>query len=92
LRHPNITAITDALSPADNRTYGYQDVAYFLTQGDGPWGALGWSYDKIGNRLTETRDGNSSPQYPALFRESCASSCSRSSLCFGPTFTHDSPA
>jgi RHS repeat-associated protein len=53
----NITAVTDTLSPADSRTYGYQDVAYFLTQGDGPWGALSWSYDKIGNRLSETRDG-----------------------------------
>jgi hypothetical protein len=54
----NITAVTDTLSPAGNRTYGYQDIHYFLTQGDGPWGALGWSYDKIGNRLTETRDAS----------------------------------
>ena len=30
---------------------------HYLTQGDGPWGSLAWTYDKIGNRLTENRDG-----------------------------------
>ncbi|MCP4846194.1 MAG: hypothetical protein GY901_14025, partial [Actinomycetia bacterium] len=53
----NVTAITDLLDPANNRTFGYHDVQYFLTQGDGPWGTRGWTYDKIGNRLTEIRDG-----------------------------------
>ena len=51
----NILSITDILTPAANRTYGYQDVHYFLTRGDGPWGPRAWTYDKIGNRLTETR-------------------------------------
>ncbi len=37
--------------------YGYQDVQYYLTQGDGPLGDLAWTYDRLGNRLTETRDG-----------------------------------
>jgi YD repeat-containing protein len=45
------------LDATQNRAYAYQDVHYFLTQGNGPWGTRGWSYDKIGNRLTETRDG-----------------------------------
>jgi RHS repeat-associated protein len=27
-----------------------------LTSADGPWGELDWSYDRIGNRLSETRD------------------------------------
>ncbi len=53
----NITAIGDLLDSLNNRTYAYQDYQYFLTQGDGPWGALAWAYDKIGNRLSETRDG-----------------------------------
>ena len=53
----NPTAITDALDAANNRTYGYQDFQYYLTQGDGPWGNLAWSYDQLGNRLSETRDG-----------------------------------
>ncbi|MGB6337539.1 MAG: RHS repeat-associated core domain-containing protein, partial [Thermoanaerobaculia bacterium] len=43
--------------PTGTRTYGYQDVHYFLTRGDGPWGELSWTYDKIGNRLSEIRDG-----------------------------------
>jgi RHS repeat-associated protein len=53
----NILGITDTLDPSQNRTYGYQDVAYYLTQGDGPWGTRNWTYDRIGNRLTQTRDG-----------------------------------
>jgi hypothetical protein len=35
----------------------YSTFQYFLTQGDGPWGTRNWSYDRIGNRLTETHDG-----------------------------------
>jgi len=42
------------------RTYSYQDVQYFLTGASGiaPEGpdTLSWTYDAIGNRLTETRD------------------------------------
>jgi RHS repeat-associated protein len=53
----NITGITDTLSSASSRTFGYQDVDYFLTQGDGPWGTRSWAYDRIGNRLSKTRDG-----------------------------------
>ncbi|MGB6641606.1 MAG: hypothetical protein WBG67_12575, partial [Thermoanaerobaculia bacterium] len=53
----NILSITDAEDPAGSRTYGYQAVHYFLTRGDGPWGELSWTYDKIGNRLSEIRDG-----------------------------------
>ena len=50
-------AITDTLNSANNRTYAYQDDQYFLTTGNGPWGTRSWTYDKIGNRLTETRGG-----------------------------------
>jgi RHS repeat-associated protein len=39
-------------------TYGYQDTQYYLTQGNGPWGTRTWTYDRIGNRLNELRDGN----------------------------------
>ena len=53
----NILGIADVLDPANNRTYTYQDVQYFLTTGNGPWGNLSWTYDHIGNRLSETRDG-----------------------------------
>jgi YD repeat-containing protein len=50
----NVTQIADG---GPLRTYGYRDYQYFLTQGDGPWGTRNWSYDKIGNRLTEVRSG-----------------------------------
>ena len=52
----NVTAIGDNLNAANDRTYGYQDYHYFLATGNGPWGARGWTYDKIGNRLTEGAD------------------------------------
>jgi RHS repeat-associated protein len=53
----NILSIQDALNPSQPRNYAYQNYSYFLTQGDGPWGNLAWTYDKIGNRLTQTDDG-----------------------------------
>ena len=50
----NISDIIDAAGP--NRSYGYQDHQYFLTSATGPWtGALSWTYDTIGNRLSEQR-------------------------------------
>jgi RHS repeat-associated protein len=58
----NPTLIDDLLGGVD-RDYGYQDVQYFLTQGDGPWGTLDWTYDRIGNRLSESRDGGAADVY-----------------------------
>ena len=40
-----------------SRTFAYQDYQYFLTLADGPWGAYDWTYDRIGNRLSEDDDG-----------------------------------
>jgi RHS repeat-associated protein len=48
----NPTSINDGTT---NRVYAYVDQLYFLRQGDGPWGARSWTYDRIGNRLTESR-------------------------------------
>ena len=42
--------------PPEVRAFGYQDGPYFLTQADGPWGERDWTYDRIGNRTSETRD------------------------------------
>jgi len=53
----NPISIADGLNAGQGRTYGYQDDQYFLTQGDGPWGTRSWTYDRIGNRLSETSDG-----------------------------------
>jgi hypothetical protein len=58
----NPTFIDDLLGGVD-RDYGYQYFQYFLTQGDGPWGTLDWTYDRIGNRLTESRDGGAADVY-----------------------------
>jgi RHS repeat-associated protein len=56
-------------TPVETRTFGYQDWQYFLACAAGPWNAvsstcnpptgqpLEWSYDKVGNRLTEARAG-----------------------------------
>ena len=44
-----------SLPTFSDRTFGYQAPQYFLTSADGPWGSLGWSYDKIGNRSSEDR-------------------------------------
>ncbi len=48
-----------------DRTFGYQAPQYFLTsaaltRAAGSWGTRDWSYDKIGNRLSESRDGGAS--------------------------------
>ncbi len=51
----NVTQVSDAVTPGASRSYAYQDFQYFLTQGDGPWGTRSWTYDRTGNRLSETR-------------------------------------
>ncbi len=51
----NPTAIVDALNGSNNRTFAYQDYQYYTTTGNGPWGTRSWTYDKVGNRLTEVR-------------------------------------
>jgi RHS repeat-associated protein len=69
----NIRAIDRAVG-ADRfvATYSYQNPQYFLTEGRGPWGNLAWSYDRIGNRLTEAppaREGDEDVPPPAeVFR------------------------
>ncbi len=65
----NPTRIDEATGPGSlhqvvvPRIYGYQDLQYYLTQGDGPWGTLDWAYDRIGNRLSEQRDGGAVEAY-----------------------------
>lgn len=53
----NPTAISDLLAPTASRSFTYQDSLYFLTGGTGTWGNWSWTYDKIGNRLSETKNG-----------------------------------
>ncbi len=51
-----ITAITDNLDSDRTRGFGY-DLAGRLINAAGPFGSLGFTYDKTGNRLTRTLDG-----------------------------------
>jgi len=50
------------VDPPELRLFDYQDGPYFLTLGDGPWGERDWTYDRIGNRLTETRGRSATPE------------------------------
>ncbi len=52
----NITAITDNLDASRNQTFAYDDL-YRLTSAAGIYGSNGYTYDKVGNRLTKTVDG-----------------------------------
>lgn len=48
----NVTGITDNVDATKNRTFGY-DALDRLASATGPWSPLGWTYDGVGNRLTE---------------------------------------
>jgi RHS repeat-associated protein len=50
----NLTKITDNLNSANTVTLGYS-AANRLNSASGPWGTLGWTYDGVGNRLTQTQ-------------------------------------
>jgi len=51
----NVTAIAQTVPNSGSRTFDYQDFQYYLTQANGPWAPdRSWTYDRIGNRLTET--------------------------------------
>ena len=52
----NVTAIADNLDAARNQSFGYDDL-YRLTSANGAYGTLGYTYDKTGNRLSETVNG-----------------------------------
>jgi len=57
----NITGITNTLDNTKNKTYSY-DALNRLAGGTGPWGNLSWTYDPVGNRLTQV-DGAGSSTY-----------------------------
>ncbi len=64
----SFAAGSGSLPTFSHRTYTYQPPQYFLTGATldrpaGSWGTLEWSYDKIGNRLTETQDGSTPDGY-----------------------------
>ncbi len=52
----NITGITNSLASSKSQTFAY-DALDRLTNATGIYGALAYSYDPVGNRLSETRSG-----------------------------------
>ena len=68
----------DEIPPLSTRTYAYQAPQYFLTLADGPWGTLDWTYDTIGNRLSESR-GTAQPPTATSTRPTEAAETPRSS-------------
>ncbi len=53
----NITGIINNLDVEKNKTYTY-DALDRLATANGPWGALTYTYDVVGNRLTEAAGAN----------------------------------
>ena len=49
----NVKTITDGINSADSQSFVY-DSLQRLTQATGSYGTYGYTYDKDGNRLTET--------------------------------------
>ena len=59
----NVTSIENALDPSKDKTYTY-DALDRLEGATGPWGSLGWTYDDVGNRKTQSAaEGNSTYAY-----------------------------
>jgi RHS repeat-associated protein len=78
----NITAITDNLNPAKNKSYTYDNL-YRLTTVTGPWGGLTYTYDPIGNRTSETTDTGSTAYSYTLNTNRLASASGEKALNFG---------
>jgi RHS repeat-associated protein len=50
----NITGITNTLEPTKNKSFTYDNLDRLATGvAAGLWGSLSWTYDGVGNRLTE---------------------------------------
>jgi len=52
----NINSITDQIDPAKSQSFGFDDLNR-LTSASGIYGSIGYTYDKVGNRLTRTENG-----------------------------------
>jgi len=60
----NVTSITDAVNAANTQTLGYDVINRLINAASGPggYGSFAWTYDKVGNRLTQT-SGTTSTTY-----------------------------
>ncbi len=50
----DLTTIADGVTAANSQNFGY-DALDRLTSATGSYGTFGWTYDKLGNRLNQTR-------------------------------------
>jgi YD repeat-containing protein len=53
----NLMTLTDALRPAMSATFAYDALDRLTTGSGGGWGAIGYSYDPVGNRVAKTANG-----------------------------------
>ena len=64
----NLTGIADALTAARDESFGYT-ASNRLNEADSLWGTLAWTYDGVGNRISETLTSSSPTtniyEYPA---------------------------
>jgi YD repeat-containing protein len=61
----NITALTSLGSLGSTQNFGYDALHRLWTAEASPYGGLSYDYDALGNRLTETKNGElASYQYP----------------------------
>lgn len=58
----NIIGIIDQLDQPRTKSYGY-DPLDRLASAQGPWGALAYTYDGVGNRLKESNGGETTYRY-----------------------------
>ncbi len=57
----NIVSVTDHLDAGRSQSFGYDDL-YRLTSASGIYGAIDYTYDKVGNRQSRTRTGTNPAQ------------------------------
>ncbi|HEY6530074.1 MAG TPA: DUF4329 domain-containing protein [Cellvibrionaceae bacterium] len=58
----NIEKIINNLLPTPAQSFGYDSLSR-LTTASGTYGTIGWSYDSVSNRISETRNGGVTDWY-----------------------------
>jgi len=83
----NIKSIQDTIDPAKNKAFDYDTLDRLSTATSSDiWGSLGWTYDGVGNRLTE--NGNTYVYYANSNKLNTANGISFSYDNNGNTTTH----
>jgi YD repeat-containing protein len=72
----SLIAITNRLNPARSQAFGY-DALNRLETAQGRYGSLGYTYDALGNRLSETVNGLTTPYHYAATSQRLLSTAAR---------------